>query len=165
MSYGVPKQGNQKLYPFALLDHMSSIYPLMPFKGHPDDMDFACDWVHATGPGKGKYAFIHIDISSAYRNQRHRTVSNVDKLHRLQNHIDFHEAPPYDSTQTSVLSSLDTTHKDFEHPSNMLRYSYAPYGAGAAYMGMMGHNREFRDPSPYGAASYSMYGGGYGGGE
>ena len=45
-------------------------------------------------------------------------------------------------------------------------YSYAPYGAGAAYMGMMGHlgpMRESRDGSGFGAASYGMYGGdGYG---
>jgi hypothetical protein len=41
-------------------------------------------------------------------------------------------------------------------------YSYAPSGAGAAYMGMMGHlgpMRESRGPSPYGAASGGMYGG------
>lgn len=42
-------------------------------------------------------------------------------------------------------------------------YPYAPYGSGAAYMGMMGHlgrMRESRGPPPYGAASYGMYGGG-----
>lgn len=39
-------------------------------------------------------------------------------------------------------------------------YSYAPPGAGAAYMGMMGHlgpMRESGGQSPYGAASYGMY--------
>ena len=45
-------------------------------------------------------------------------------------------------------------------------YSYAPSGAGAAYMGMMGHlgpMRESRGGSGFGAASYGMYGGdGYG---
>lgn len=47
-------------------------------------------------------------------------------------------------------------------------YSYAPSGAGAAYMGMMGHlgpMRESRGGSGFGAASYGMYGGGYGGGK
>jgi hypothetical protein len=47
-------------------------------------------------------------------------------------------------------------------------YSYAPYGAGAAYMGMMGHlgsMRESRGGPGFGAASYGMYGGGYGGGK
>lgn len=51
---------------------------------------------------------------------------------------------------------------------NMPGYGNAPYGAGAAYMGMMGQRtpmRESRGPSGFGAASYGMYGGGYGGGE
>lgn len=46
-------------------------------------------------------------------------------------------------------------------------YSYAPSGVGAAYMGMMGRLRPMREPrgSPgFGAASYGMYGSGYGGG-
>lgn len=50
----------------------------------------------------------------------------------------------------------------------MLGYSYAPSGAGGAYMGMMGHlgpMRESRGGPGFGAASYGMYGGGYGGGK
>jgi hypothetical protein len=46
-------------------------------------------------------------------------------------------------------------------------YSFAPYGAGAAYMGMMGHlgpMRESRGGPGFGAASYGMYGGECGGG-
>jgi hypothetical protein len=50
----------------------------------------------------------------------------------------------------------------------MAGYPYAPPGAGAAYMGMMGHRgpvRESRGNPAFGAASYGMYGGNYGGGE
>ena len=50
----------------------------------------------------------------------------------------------------------------------MLGYSYAPSGAGGAYMGMMGHlgpMKESRGGPGFGAASCGMYGGGYGGGK
>ena len=43
-----------------------------------------------------------------------------------------------------------------------------PYGAGAAYMGMIGHlgpMRESRGGPGFGAASYGVYGGGYNGGK
>jgi len=44
-------------------------------------------------------------------------------------------------------------------------YSYAPYGAGAAYMmGHLGPMKQSRDGPGFGAASYGMYGSGYGGG-
>lgn len=52
----------------------------------------------------------------------------------------------------------------------MFRYVYAPPGAVAASLGMYGHLgsiRESRRASPFGAASYGMYGGrngSYGGG-
>jgi hypothetical protein len=48
----------------------------------------------------------------------------------------------------------------------MAGYPYAPPGAGAAYIGMMGHlgpMRELRGPSGFGAASYGMYRDGSGG--
>jgi hypothetical protein len=50
----------------------------------------------------------------------------------------------------------------------MVGYPYAPPGAGAAYLGMMGHlgpMRESRGPSSFGAASYGMYRVGSGGGK
>jgi hypothetical protein len=50
----------------------------------------------------------------------------------------------------------------------MAGYPYAPPGAGAAYLGMMGHlepMRESRGSSGFGAASYGMYRGSSGGGE
>jgi hypothetical protein len=50
----------------------------------------------------------------------------------------------------------------------MSGYLYAPSGAGAAYMEMMGHlgpMRKSSGGSGFGAASYGMYGGGYGEGK